>query len=77
MNVLIGGLLLIIAAVLTLAFAGHVQFAAALSGPVTLTWLLAVLLWAAIWDSRKRWPELSWMERLAKIMFFGKDPEDG
>jgi hypothetical protein len=73
MTVIVGGLLVIIAVLLTLFATGHVLLAVTLSGPLTLTFLLLVLLWAAIWDSRHRWPELNWMERLAKIMFMERD----
>jgi hypothetical protein len=70
MKILVGGLLAIIVTNIVLVLTGHAALAVTIGTGGTGVFMLTVLLWIAGWDSRGRWPGLSFTQRLAKIMWF-------
>ncbi len=70
MKYLVVSLLAVEAAVVVLFLAGLPTAAFLVGVPGTGLLMLGFLLYIAIWDSRSRWPGVSFPERLSRIMFF-------
>jgi len=70
MLVTCGGLVLILIGVLVLAVTGHKTGAFMLGNFGTLFWMLGVLLYLAVFDSKRRWPELGFSDRLVNMLTF-------
>jgi hypothetical protein len=64
------GLMAIACAAGALSIAGFDRAALALSYPGTLMFLLGILAWIVVGDSRKRWPGSTWHERLLRVLTF-------
>lgn len=73
LKVIMGGLVAIIVAVPVLLLVGAKDAAWWLGEGGTLVWLLGGLAYAAIWDSKKRWPDVSTFTRYARIVTFYRD----
>lgn len=70
MQILCGGILLIMIATMILFMSGKETLASAISTFGTLLWILGVLIYVMVFDSKKRWPNDSLGERITKIMTF-------
>jgi hypothetical protein len=63
--------LVVILASFPLVLSGHGHVAEILCYLAWPLWMASVMAYIAFIDSRKRWPNLSWQERFAKVMTFG------
>lgn len=69
-KVYVGGLVTVLVAAVWLVLAGRGEAAWWVGNFGTLVWLVSALLWIALRDSRRRWPDAGVLERLANIMTF-------
>lgn len=67
---LVGPLLLIIAVTCALLLAGYPTAAYIVGNPGTLLYLIGLVVWIAVVDSRKRWPDVGWFTRLSYVLTF-------
>lgn len=70
MQILCGGILLIMIASIALLLSGADTAAWAVSTLGTMLWMLVVLTYIAVWDSKKRWPDATLGERVFNLMTF-------
>jgi peptidoglycan/LPS O-acetylase OafA/YrhL len=70
MLVLCSGMIAIIVIGIVLIVTDHTTAASLVSNIGTLVWLLLVGAWIVLWDSRKRWPRATVMQRLSNVLTF-------
>jgi ACR3 family arsenite efflux pump ArsB len=73
MAVLVAGFLVLIVAAVVLQLTGHHGGAAIAGSFGPFVWVNGVLIWVAVFDSRKRWPGEPFMQRLGSILSFRRD----
>lgn len=72
MRALVGLLLAVLAATLVLWFGGARDAAWWMSMLGTFAVLNLVMAYVVFFDSRKRWPTLSWRQRCVRVLTFGR-----
>lgn len=70
MRAYVSALVAIFVVAATLQVAGYKDAAWAVAWLGTPLVMFATLGWVVALDSRKRWPDRSWLVRLGKVMFF-------
>lgn len=69
-KVFVGGQLVGLAGAAGLFAAGHRDAAWIVGNVGSLAWMLGHLVWIAVWDSRKRWPDTTTLGRLGRLVTF-------
>jgi hypothetical protein len=70
------GFVVLIFGLITILFIGivlwayRVPTAPLITNAATLVWMLGVMAWVVVRDSRKRWPEASTWERYVNVITF-------
>ena len=72
--VLISGLFAIIIVSAVLIILGHTTAAFAVSQFGTVVWMFSVLAYVVLLDSKKRWPDATFSQRLTAVVTFKKHP---
>lgn len=67
------GYVVLLIAGLVLLLAGHPDAAWIASWFGSVTWTLGVLAWIVLFDSRRRWPGTSAVQRLGYLLSFRRD----
>lgn len=73
MLVTVTGLVVLIIATTVAFFTGHRDIASIIGYLGTFFWINGMLLWVAIFDSKKRWPGEPFMQRLGSMLSYRRD----
>jgi hypothetical protein len=57
----------------TIALSGHIVLAQLVSMFGTIGVLGGLMIWIVAIDSRKRWPDVGWFDRFARVVTFYRD----